>query len=378
MSERQLERRILETFFQLVRLDGPSRFERPVADFVTQTLQGLNYTVQEDDTGEILGGNAGNLLCFPPHFNSADPALLCVAHMDTVRSTADVEPVLLDGRLTNRKNHPVGADNRAGVTILLSAAKELAEQTLPPANVVFVFTVGEELGPAAAAHLRVPENVIFAYIFDSSARPGAFIGSTFGAVEFSLQVKGKAAHAGLHPETGINAIDVASRIISGLSWGRVTEDLRTNVGRIHGGTMLNVVPDSVEVAGQVRGSTEDDIHGFLHRLEKRAKSVCSSRGARYKLHVQDVFRAYRVNPDWPVHRLLVQTLQELGLEPRPLHYAGGSDANVFNAKGLPTINVGIGAQCPHSPDEFILLEDLVQAYKIVLGLLKNFSEGIFQ
>ena len=375
MPKTELERRLKELFFQLVKLDGPSRFERSVADFVRKTLESAGYTVEEDDTGALLGGNAGNLLAFPPHFDASAPAMMCVAHMDTVRSTADVEPVEIEGRLTNRKRTPIGADDRAGVTVLLSAARTLSSGELPPANVVFAFTVGEEIGPDAAQNLRIPANVAMAYIFDSSARPGAFIESTFGAIEFRLRVKGKAAHAGLSPETGINAIVVASWIIAGLHWGKVRDGLRTNVGKISGGGMLNVVPDFAEVAGQVRGSTEGDIRGFMEEFQNKIRAVCAQEGAKYSLKEQYVFRPYHLDPEWPVYRLLIQTFQELGLEPRPLHYAGGSDANVFNEKGLPTINVGIGAQNPHSPDEFILLEDLVRAYEIALGLVRNFARS---
>jgi tripeptide aminopeptidase len=64
----------------------------------------------------------------------------------------------------------------------------------------------------------------------------------------------------------------------------------------------------------------------------------------------------------------------LNLNPNPIHYSGGSDANVFNQKGLSTINIGIGAQHPHSTDEFILIEDLVTSYQIVTTLIDEFSK----
>jgi len=59
----------------------------------------------------------------------------------------------------------------------------------------------------------------------------------------------------------------------------------------------------------------------------------------------------------------------VGLASNPIDYLGGSDANALNAKGIPSVNLGIGAQNPHGNDEFILLEDLHRSAELASALL---------
>jgi len=208
------EKSLVDTLLQLVKLDGPSRDERVVADFIMADLKKMGYRVEEDDTKKIVNGNTGNLICYPPNFDPNKPALMMVSHMDTVRSTAKMEPVVMNGKITSRNQYAIGVDNRAGVTILLHGAQNLVQNRSNQSNIVFVFTVSEETGPEAAMNLTIPSNIVMAVIFDSSARPGTFIQSTFGAESFFIEIMGKKAHAGVEPEKGINAIFVASQVIS--------------------------------------------------------------------------------------------------------------------------------------------------------------------
>jgi tripeptide aminopeptidase len=81
------------------------------------------------------------------------------------------------------------------------------------------------------------------------------------------------------------------------------------------------------------------------------------------------FDPYVHRPDSPAIIALEQAIRAAGLDPKPIRYMGGSDANVFNAKGIPAVNIGIGAQKPHSVDEFFLLEDLQKASEIAHQLI---------
>jgi len=368
------ENSLVETLLNLVKIDGPSRSERSVADYIIQDLQNVGFKVEEDDTKEVVNGNSGNLICYPPFFDSNQPAFMLVAHMDTVRSTAKMEPVIKDGKITSNNEYSIGVDNRAGVTILLEGAKKLIQNSLSKSNVVFVFTVCEEIGPEAAGNLSVPPNVIMGTIYDSSARPGTFIQSTFGANSFLLEIKGKKAHAGVEPEKGINAIYLASKVISNIPVGRISKDLTCNVASINGGGQNNVVPDFVQVKGEIRGSELTQIQNLLNQIENSANEICSNSGGEFTFSNKTNFLPYRIDENENVYRLLTDVYRILKLTPNPIHYSGGSDANEFNQKGLPTINIGIGAQHPHSTEEFILVEDLIMSYRVVTTLIDEFNK----
>ena len=364
---------LVQSLLKLVKINGPSRSERPVADYLIKEFSNLGFRIEEDNAKEIVKGNTGNLLCFPPHFNSNQPALLLVAHMDTVRSTNEMVPIVRDGKITSENEYAIGVDNRAGVTILLKAARNLVENDTR-SNIVFAFTVCEEIDPAAARALVIPKNVKMSYIFDSSARPGTFIQSTFGANGFSFKIKGKSAHAGIEPEKGINAIYLASQIISKIPVGRISKDLTCNVSFISGGGSSNVVPDLVEVKGETRGSEKRQLDNFLNQIQNIVQNTCVKDGGDFIFETKTNFSPYRISEKSDVFILLSDVLQALDLRPNPIHYSGGSDANVFNEKGLPTINIGIGAQHPHATDEFILIEDLVMSCKIANKIIDAFRK----
>ena len=78
---------------------------------------------------------------------------------------------------------------------------------------------------------------------------------------------------------------------------------------------------------------------------------------------------YHHEMEKPVVVNLERVLREVGLTPRPIRYRGGSDANAYNAKGIPAVNIGIGAQKPHSSDEFFLIEDLHKSSEIAHRLI---------
>jgi len=281
-------------------------------------------------------------------------------------------PVVQNGRVKSENDIAIGVDNRAGVTILFKAAKNLVKNDIR-SNIVFAFTVCEEIDPAAANALAIPKNVTMAYIFDSSARPGTIIQSTFGAVAFRFKIRGKSAHAGIEPEKGVNAIYLASQIISQIPMGRISKDLTCNVSYISGGSYSNVVPDSVEIKGESRGSERKQLDDFLNQLRNIIQDTCEKNDGAFSFETETNFSPYRISEESPVFILISNVLKSLELSPNPIHYAGGSDANVFNEKGLPTLNIGIGAQHPHAPDEFILIEDLVMSYKIVAKIIDEFA-----
>ncbi|HDL18043.1 MAG TPA: M20/M25/M40 family metallo-hydrolase [Bacteroidetes bacterium] len=364
---------LVETLFNLIKLDGQSRAERPVADFIGQKMKALGYRVEEDLSANSVDGNTGNLLCFPPHFRADRPAMMLAAHMDTVRPAWQAQPVVQDNVIRSDNNHAIGVDNRAGCTVLSHAADYLLRQHAQEANIMFVFTVCEEIGSKGAKELAVPANVIMGTVFDCSARPGTFIQSTFGAKQFTLEIHGKSAHAGVDPEKGINAILLASNIIAGLPVGRVSPDLTCNVAKISGGGPINVVPDYVRVDGEIRGSDREQISSMLQRMKELGDKVCQISGGMFSLSTESHFSPYRIDENSQIFQLVFRVLSSSGLTPNPIHYPGGSDANVFNEKGLPSINVGIGAQRPHSGGEFIFVEDLIASYNIATKLVDEFS-----
>ncbi|MGH7495229.1 MAG: M20/M25/M40 family metallo-hydrolase [bacterium] len=357
-------------FLRLAKIPGVALAERAVADEVTTLLRAAGVRVHEDQAGARLHGNAGNLLCFPADFDEHSPTLLLSAHLDTVQSTEKLKPVYHAREIRSDGATILGADNRLGVAILTQLLATTARDRLPHKNFMVVFTIAEELGMLGAALLDLPPfKIAGGFVFDCSKRPGAYIHECTGSGLFKLTFIGKAAHAGVAPEEGINAISLASRALAGIPAGRIDTDLIVNLGKIRGGVATNIVPDEVVVEGEVRSFSKQCLHSQLDRIHQSCAQAMHGEGAlRFESRID--FEPYVLASDSYVIHLLEGTLRAVNLRPQPIRYMGGSDANVWNAKGIPAVNLGIGAQRPHSFEEFVLIEDLVKAAEIAFALVQ--------
>jgi tripeptide aminopeptidase len=180
---------------------------------------------------------------------------------------------------------------------------------------------------------------------------------------------GKASHAGVAPEKGINAIQIAARALAEIPMGRLTPTMTSNVGMISGGEATNVVPDRCRVEGEVREFQQSRIDEHIGQLQKTFMRIAAQSGGSVEFTSTTDFPPFVLDPSSDIFLLVVDVLKTLGLTPNPIQYLGGSDANMLNDKGLPAVNLGIGAQNPHGNDEFILVEDLHMTEQIAQALI---------
>jgi tripeptide aminopeptidase len=368
MNSRQQE--LLSLFLRLAPIDGVSHVERVIADEVTTILRAAGIDVLEDASAPIVKSNAGNLLCFPPDFRPDAPSIMLEAHLDTVQSTANLKAIVKEDRVCSDGSTILGADNRMGLSILVDLLLNVRSMQGPKKNFFVVLTVGEETGLYGAAALDLSKyKVSTAFVFDCSKRPGIFIRESVGLYDFTAQFVGKAAHAGVAPEEGVSAIALAALGISKLRLGRLDPETTANIGKIYGGDATNIVPERVTVEGEVRSFSPDRIREELRKIEQAFHSSVDGVG-RLVFSAYSDFEPYVHKADAPAVVELEEAIRRAGLTPQPIRYMGGSDANKYNAKGVPAVNIGIGAQKPHSVEEFFLLEDLFKSSEIAHELVK--------
>jgi tripeptide aminopeptidase len=350
---------LLPLFLHLCRIEGAPRSERPVVDEVMKILRTAHIEVVEDGAGAVIGGDAGNLLCFPPLFDRNIPATMMVAHLDTIRPTGTSAPVVKEDRIVSDGKSILGSDNRAAVAVLVRLLIDAARSDRFHKNFFVLFTVAEEIGlfgsgAADLSRYQVEE----AFVFDCSQRPGTYIRECAGLHLFRAQIHGIAAHAGIAPEEGVNAITLASKAISQIQLGHIDAD-----------TTANIVPDLVTIQGEVRSFNTARIRRELDRIERVLRDHVEPAG-RVTFRTDADFDPYVLDTESRAVRLLETALRLAGLTPRPIRYTGGSDANKLNSRGIPSVNIGIGAQKPHSHEEFILLEDLAATMRIAEALIE--------
>lgn len=362
---------LVSLFLDAVKVEAQSLHERPMAEFVRSYLADLPVTVHEDETAPRFKGECGNLICVPPRFDPARPAIALLAHMDTPRPTLHVRPIVTDERIQSDGSSALGVDNRAGTSALLYALRQHVNSG-GEGNVVVVFTVGEELGLYGSKYVDLsPYNVKTCFVFDCSKRPGTYIQSCVGCSLYTATFVGKPSHAAVAPEKGVNAIAMAAEAIRRIPLGRLSPTMTSNIGMIAGGTATNVVPERCSIEGEVREFDAATISSHLAFLQQTFQSVASEFGGAVEFASHEDFAPFRLAPGSDVIALTDDILRAVGLTPHPIEYLGGSDANMLNAKGIPAINLGIGAQNPHGDDEFILLEDLFKTAELAQEIIKR-------
>ncbi len=357
--------RLVEIFLEVARIEGTSGNERAIADHVTRFLSGLGMSVREDETARVTGGNCGNLVCRAG--DGGDMALM--SHLDTARPSGASRPVLHADRITSDGTTVLGVDDRAGVAMLLYGAEQALRHGRGRRDFTLGFSVCEETTLDGSKHIAYDPRVKMVVLFDSSQRPGNFICRSYGCQTLTATVHGRASHSGIAPERGVSAIAVAAKAIAGLPLGRIDEETTANVGTIRGGTALNVVPEETTIEAEVRSVRPARVDEIVAVFRRCFEDEAARAGARLDFRSQWDFEPYTVDETTELYRRLDRALRAVGLTPAPQVSAGGSDANSLNARGLPTINIGIGAQNPHGNDEFILLEDLAAGGAIAVALL---------
>ncbi len=357
--------RLIEIFLDVIKINALSAAEKPIAEYILNFLKNLDYEVYTDKSYELTGSNTGNVICIVG--DGGD--FILTSHMDTARPTENVKPIIQNGKITSSGDTVLGVDNRAGVAILLYVLEKIKKENLNVKNFTVAFTTCEETTLFGSKYLQIDGNIKKGFVFDSGYRPGKFIYSACGAIGFDLKVIGRASHSGISPESGVNSLMVSAKAIARLPLGRIDEDSTMNIGILNSGSAVNVVPELTEMKGEVRSFSEEKAEKYFKEMIEIFEREAKKLNAKIEYNYYWDFKPYTIKETSEVYQEIVKAIEKSDLTPAPKISLGGSDANSLNLNGIEAVNIGIGAQNPHSNDEFIFIEDLVNSAKIALNLI---------
>jgi tripeptide aminopeptidase len=362
-----IDPRIIEIFKEVTVIPALSGKERPMADYIHNFVSRLGLNSYEDNTFTRWDGDAGNILC--PVAGGGD--FIMTAHMDTPRPTTETKVIVDDEKITSDGTTALGVDNRAGVTILLYTLEKIVKENILTRGFTVAFTTCEETTLDGSMNIPLRKEIDMAFVFDSSMRPGNFVCESCGAIAFKATFIGKASHSGIAPEKGINAIVAAAKAISNIPIGRVDGTTTVNVGMIHGGEAVNVVPAQATIDGEIRSMDLQLVEDLAKKIQNTFEIAASEVGAGLEFTARWDFTPYHIKNDDRVFQEISRAIEKAGLTPNPYVSWGGSDANSFNRRGIKAVNIGIGAQNPHANNEFIYLEDLQKSADIALEVIRE-------
>ncbi len=352
--------RLVKTFCELVRIDSPSGEEDAAAIDLMERLRGLGFSPDRDDYGNVIADNGG-----------LDPLLLS-AHMDTVEPGRGISPVVDGDLIVSDGTTILGGDCKAGVAAIIEALESIKEDGSPHRAVELAFTREEEIGLVGARNLDFSRiTAKEAVVFDGEGPPSQITSASPTYIGFDLEITGRAAHAGVEPEKGLSAIEIAAAIVSKLPQGRLDEESTFNVGTIQGGTVRNAVPESTTIRGEFRSRNLETLDGMRLQLSTAIDEVRKAfPEAIVEDHLHTEFETYTLSADDPATKLVTGALRSLGLEPTMHPSGGGTDGNIFRRRGISAVVVGMADHDMHTVRESVTIPDLVDAAHLCETLLR--------
>ena len=370
------EKRLIESFMELVRMDSISREERSIADFLIEKLENLGLEVIVDQAGEKVGANSGNIIAKLNGNTKVATPIMFAAHMDTVVPGKNINPLREGEKIISTGETILGADDKAGIAAILEALHLIRENNILYGDIEILFTICEEVGLCGAKNLDVSQlKAQIGFILDAGGQVGQIIISAPSQNSLDFTIRGKSAHAGANPEEGINAIQVAGVALSRMKLGRIDEETTANIGIISGGKATNIIPDEVILKGEVRSRNEGKLEKYTKELKKITEDTAQEFKARAEVKINREYHCYNLSPDDLVVKIARKAAKDIGLQSLLRPSGGGSDANVFNKKGIPSVVLAVGMEKVHTIEEYILIKELKNATEYILSIIKTVALG---
>ena len=369
------KKRLLNTFLDLIKIDSSSLHERNIVVNVKERLLKMGLRVSEDSSWKKIGGEAGNIWAMIKGNVKGAPRILLNAHLDTVSPCKGLRTRIRNGYVYSDGTTILGADNKAGVAVILEAIKALKESRIPHGEIKILFTVAEEIGLCGAQFL--PKEALDAdmgFTLDGGD-VDKIIDQAPSQDTIEARIIGKAAHAGVRPEVGINAIKVASEAIAKMRLGRIDRETTSNIGVIKGGTATNIVPEKVIIKGEARSHDPKKLKAQVAHMKKCLSAACKKHKAQLKIRVFRAYNAFKIKRGHPAIGLAEDALRSLGIKPVVKMTGGGSDANIFNSRSLSTIILGAGADSVHTSKERLSIRQMGMSALMVLEIIKGAAHG---
>jgi tripeptide aminopeptidase len=386
------EGQAVERLLRFLAVEGVTGQEEAIGREVVRALTEAGVPrkwIRFDDAHKRipLPTQTGNLIVTLPGTRTG-PRRLFMTHLDTVPLCAGAVPVRKGNRIVPEGNTALGGDNRTGVACLANLLITLLDGPLPHGPLTALFTVREESGlwgarfvnPAELGHPTLGFNV------DGGSPREVTVGAV-GADRWEVEVHGRAAHAGVHPERGVSATLVAALALAeahkGGWFGKVKRDGKegtSNVGVFGGadgrpaGDATNVVTGYALVRGESRShdlAFIGAITGAYREAFRRAAEAVTDdrgRGAKVRFEARRDYYPFRLKADSPVVRQALAAARVAGWEAALRISNGGLDANWTVRHKIPTVTFGAGQNNVHTTEEHVDLTNFRDGCRLALAL----------
>ncbi|PJE37235.1 peptidase T [Pseudooceanicola lipolyticus] len=410
---RQFDRDLEDRLVRYTAIDSQSDADSPTTPSTAiqlDLLRLLQSELEEIGAQEVQLTDYGTVLATIPG-TAPGPTIGLLAHVDTAPQFAaqGVKPRVVRGYnggditfpddpalvlspaespyLAEKQGHDIitasgttllGADDKAGVAIIMTAARHLlAHPEIAHGPIRIAFTPDEEIGRGVAEALPRDLAADFAYTFDGG-RVGEIEYETFSADGAEVTVTGVSIHPGFAKGKMVNAIHLASKIIQTLPQATMTPEVTDGVeGFIHATDMVGgssemkiklIIRDFEREGLAEKGALLRQVCAAVAATEPRARITCEIKPQYRNMR-------YWLEQDMTPVDLARAACRKLGIEPVSVPIRGGTDGSRLTEMGVPTPNLFTGMQNIHGPKEWISVQDMALATELCLALVAEAAAG---
>jgi tripeptide aminopeptidase len=293
------------------------------------------------------------------------------AHLDTVEPGRRVKPVVRNGVVRSDGRTILGADDKAGLAAAIAVAEEAVGQGWRIRPLELVFTRQEEMDLDGVYHLdwsriRAREGLIL----DGSDAPGRITIAAPYIYNIDIRVKGRAAHAGVEPEKGINALAIAAEAIRELKLGRIDRQTTANIGTLAAGSAVNSIPAEAVMSAETRSHSQNSALAQVDVMNHAFKRAVRRRGAKLYFKSTPACRGYRYDKRDPLIRELKAAMVAHGWTVAYEESCGASDANVWAEKRVKAVEISVGYRDAHTTGEWIKVDDIWSVYRFLAAYIQ--------
>ncbi len=354
--------RLSNTLVSLIGISSTSGHEELIRDHLVWELTSLAVPSRVDGQGNLIATIPGN-----------GRPLLLNAHMDRVPPGLGHRPVLRDGVIYSDGTTNLGADDAAGIAIILETLKHVLQEQRPHPPLVIVFTVQEETGLCGARNLEANDlQVEDGLVFDNAFEAGVVVSEGASYEAFDVEILGRTGHPGKHLDQTISAIEIFRQ--AHYPHGSLDNDrTRILIGKINGGLARNAVPGNVRLEGEIRSFDPTKIHVYKKSIQEGFEQAATKDGGSATVTFTTHSQGYRVDLQEPLLHLYAKVLKQRRsqLQTRPTFI--GSDTSSFRPQ-IKAFTISTGVMNEHTVDEYVALHPLEQIVQDTLEILAQLTK----
>lgn len=368
-----VKKRLVRLTQDLVRInsENPPGNERKIAAFVKKYLEAIGLSPKIYEFKE----RRDNVLVF--FRGSTNKTLLITPHLDTVPAGLNWKSAPFSGEIKNGKIFGRGAtDCKCNLAIALEALRSLCKDGIKPqCNVLFAACADEEAGSKYGLIPLLKKKIInpnYALVLDSDEFK--IITAQKGLMHFKVKIFGKSAH-GAYPERGINAIEIASRVICALKEYKFNYTAHpllnkptVNIGKIFGGEKVNIIADYCEFEVDLRYLPATHSGEIISEL----KNIIKKFSKKFRVEFNDIQKPYTIDEKHPLVKSLIEAIREVKIKPQIKGSAGATVITFFKARNIPAVSFGCGSSaCSHGSNEYVKIDNLYKGARILERFLRK-------